>query len=328
MKKIYLYFLLLIAVVLGACRNDESYKQDQPESSGSGEINFALAGRVGTVVGEPLTEYIHSLNLFLFRENKEGEYILFRQKLLDKQQLNILSQANMMDEAGFTEFKEIVFDSVPIANYRIVGLANAKDSIGETLNFMSISGAVIGNTMEDVLATVSDGEESPYLFFGMTGTIRVGAESGDLPVLRLYRKVSMFALTLLEIPDVIGRIDMEFGNTYGSFNMKGSYIPESDIIVLASDDYTQQIQDSIQLDYVMLPTVEGDSTFIRATFYLLNGSKQVVNLPKYVFRPNTITKVTATIDPDQAGGNWKMNLNSLITVNVEWNVDQQPPIKI
>lgn len=48
----------------------------------------------------------------------------------------------------------------------------------------------------------------------------------------------------------------------------------------------------------MLPTVEGDSTTILTTFYLSGGTKLPVTLPKYVFRPNTITKVTATIDPD------------------------------
>lgn len=50
----------------------------------------------------------------------------------------------------------------------------------------------------------------------MTETIHAG--SGEtMPVLRLYRKISMFALTLLKIPDVVERIDMEFGNTYGFF---------------------------------------------------------------------------------------------------------------
>ncbi|MEI3125518.1 MAG: hypothetical protein V8T44_06560 [Odoribacter splanchnicus] len=47
-----------------------------------------------------------------------------------------------------------------------------------------------------------------------------------------------------------------------------------------------------------------------------------------MLKPNTITKVTATIDPDQPGNIWKVNVNSLIDVDVEWNVDQEPPITI
>ena len=60
----------------------------------------------------------------------------------------------------------------------------------------------------------------------------------------------------------------------------------------------------------------------------VNGPKQPITLPKYVLKPNTITKVTATIDPDQPGNIWKVNVNSLIDVDVEWNVDQEPPITI
>ena len=78
----------------------------------------------------------------------------------------------------------------------------------------------------------------------------------------------------------------------------------------------------------MLPTVEGDSTTILATFYLSGGTKLPVVFPKYVFRSNTITKVTATINPDQSGNTWKVDVNSLITVDVEWNVDQEPSIII
>ena len=96
----------------------------------------------------------------------------------------------------------------------------------------------------------------------------------------------------------------------------------------ANDAYTQQVQDSITLTYVTLPTVSGDSSSFQASFYLVGGPKQVVNLPKYILRPNTITKVTATIDTDQSGNLWKVDINTLITVDVEWSVEQEPPITI
>ena len=72
------------------------------------------------------------------------------------------------------------------------------------------------------------------------------------------------------------------------------------------------------MTYVTLPTVAGDSSTFLTTFYLVNGPKQPITLPKYVLKPNTITKVTATIDPDQPGNIWKVNVNSLIDVDVEW----------
>lgn len=326
MKKVYFCFVLFSLLTLGACHNDDSYKQNQPQPQQPTDIRLVLAGRVGTVVGDSLSEYIEALNLLLFRENNAGNYLLYRQKMLTKNELRALANGDIASEAGFTVFKEVTFDTVPVGNYQIVGVGNVLDSTGAAMPNVAFSGLTIGAAMSDVMVTVRDGEESPRLFLGMTNAISAGSDTDALPVMRLYRKVSMFALTLLKIPDVVNRIDMEFEQTDGSFNMQGNYSGNN--FVLASKTYTQQVQDSITLNYVMLPTVQGDSTSILATFYLSGGAKQPVTLPKYLLAPNTITKVTATIDPDQSGNAWKVNINSLITVNVEWNVDQEPPIVI
>lgn len=331
MRNIYLYLLLLGGVIVGACHDDQSYKQDEPEGpepEGHADIRLALTGRVGSVVGDSLTEYVDALNLLLFRENAGGEYVLYRQRLLTKEQLNALADADENADAGFTAMKEVAFDTVPVGYYRIAGVGNVLDSVGGVQANASLRGAAVGASMTEVLAQVTDGSESPRLFWGMTEAIDAGGDAAVLPVLRLYRKVSMFELTLLKIPDVVDRIDMMFEHTYSSFNMEGDFTRGSENWVYDTRGYEQQVQDSIRLNYVMLPTVAGDSTTIEATFYLSGGGKQPVTLPKYVLRPNTITKVTATIDPDQLGNAWKVNINSLITVNVEWNVDQEPPIII
>lgn len=327
MKKVYLCFLLFVLVAFEACRNDESYKQNEPEPSEPADISLVLTGRIGSMVGDSLYDYIGSLNLLLFRENSTGDYVLYRQRILNKQQLKELANGEGTAEAGFTIYKEVTFDTVPVDNYRIVGVGNVLDTLGQALPNVSLQGVTTGALMTDILATVRNGDESSRLFWGMTGIIRAGADA-EPPVMTLYRKVSMFALTLLKIPDVVNRIDMEFDPTYGSFNMQGNYTPESGIPVFALREYTQQVQDSITLNYIMLPTVTGDSTSILATFYLSGGVKQAVTLPKYIFKPNTITKVTATIDVDQPGQAWKVDINTLISVDTEWNVDQEPPITI
>lgn len=328
MKKIYLYLLLLVFIVCESCRNDEGYKQNEVGPLEPQDIAVMLTGRIGSVVGDSLSEYVKALNLLLFRENNAGDYVLFRQRVLNKEQLMALADGDRSAEAGFTVFKEVVFDTVPVGYYRIVGLGNVLDSTGMQQSGVSLDGLAAGASMRSILVSIMAGEQSPRLFWGMTNRIQAGGALTELPVLRLYRKVSMFSLTLLKIPDVVNRIDMEFDHTYGSFNAEGGYTPDREIPVYGMNKYTQQQQDSITLNYVMLPTVEGDSTAILATFYLAEGGKQPVVLPKYVLAPNTITKVTATIDPDQAGETWKVNINSLITVNVEWNVDQEPPITI
>lgn len=328
MKKVYLYFLLLAFVSFEACRNDESYKQGQVDPLEPADISVMLAGRIGSVVGDSLSQYIGALNLLLFRENNAGDYVLYRQRTLNKDELRNLSDGDKTSEAGFTVFKEVSFDTVPVANYRIVGVGNALDSTGNALPNVSLQNVTIGTQINDVLVAVRDGDEASRLFWGITETIRAGAEVTELPVLRLYRKVAMFDLTLLKIPDVVSRIDMVFGNTYASFNMAGDYTAGRGITVYGMNEYTQQVNDSIQLSYIMLPTVEGDSTSILATFYLSGGVKQPVTLPEYVLAPNTITKVTATIDTDQSGNVWKVDVTSLITVDIEWNVDQEPPINI
>lgn len=329
MRRVYLFGGLLLLTILQACREDDSYKPYAPEENSTGNIEVALTGRVGTVVGENLTTYVKSLNLFLFRENTTGDYVLYRDMLLDKSQLEALTENITGTQSGFTVPREIIFDSVPLANYKIVGVGNVQDSLGNALPNVSLQGVTTGNTLNQVLAVVKSGEEASRLFWGITDVVQVGATPATtLPVLSLYRKVAMFALTLEKVPSVVDRIDMDIEMVNSSFNMNGTFQEGAGNYVFASNQYQQQVKDSITLTYVTLPTVAGDSSTFLTTFYLVNGSKQPVTLPKYVLKPNTITKVTATIDPDQAGNTWKVNVGSLISVDVEWNVDQEPPITI
>lgn len=144
MKRVYLYFFLLGSVIPGACHNDESYKQAQPTEPAT--IDLLLTGRVGSVVGDSLVEYVDALTLLLFRENTTGDYVLFRQKMLNKEQLRALTNGDGT-ESGFTLFKEILFDTVPAANYRIVGVGNVLDSAGNQLPQVSLEGTAIGTSM-------------------------------------------------------------------------------------------------------------------------------------------------------------------------------------
>lgn len=328
MKRVWLYFSLLSLLGLNACREDDSYKSTDPEPGKTGKVELVLTGRVGTVVGEDLTTYIKSLHLFLFRENTAGDYVLFRNQVLNKAQLEALAENDGNTQAGFTVPREVIFDSVPIANYKIVGVGNVLDSLGNIQPNVSLQGVTTGSSLNQILAVVRSGDEASRLFWGITGMVQVGATETNPPVLSLYRKVAMFALTLEKIPNVVNQIAMDIESVYGTFNMSGAYPGETGSYALVSYQYTQQVQDSITLAYVTLPTVAGDSSTFQTTFYLVDGPKQTVTLPKYVLKPNTITKVTATIDPDQAGDTWKVNVNSLINVEVEWNVDQEPPITI
>lgn len=118
MRGVYLFGGLLLLIILQACREDDSYKPYPPAKDSTGNIAVALAGRVGTVVGENLTTYVKSLNLFLFRENTTGDYVLYRNMLLDKSQLEALTENTMSTQPGFTVPREFVFDSVPLANYK------------------------------------------------------------------------------------------------------------------------------------------------------------------------------------------------------------------
>ena len=55
MRGVYLFGGLLLLIILQACREDDSYKPYPPAKDSTGNIAVALAGRVGTVVGENLT---------------------------------------------------------------------------------------------------------------------------------------------------------------------------------------------------------------------------------------------------------------------------------
>lgn len=328
MKRMILWPLLWGALFFSGCRNDDSYKPESPDSSTSGKLSLVLTTRVGTTIGDPLTQYVKSLNLLLFRANETGSFDLYRMVSLNKEQLETLENGEDDAEAGFTALKEFTFDNVPLDDYQIVGIGNVVDSTGAVLPNVTLKGAVTGNDMSQIIAEITDNNQASRLFLGQTETVRAGATQSAPIILRMFRKVSMFALTLEKIPDVVNQISMDITNTYGSFNMAGTYTSGNDIFVHADNSYTQQVQDSITLTYVTLPTVSGDSSTFQSTFYLVDGPKQVVNLPKYLLRPNTITKVTATIDTDQSGNLWKVDINTIISVDVEWNVEQEPPITI
>ena len=328
MKRMFLWPLLIGALIFFSCRNDESYKPEVPEPSTPGKLSLVLTTRVGTQIGDPLTKYVKSLNLLLFRENETGGFVLYRMVSLNIEQLRALENGEEDAEAGFTALKKFTFDEVPLDNYQIVGIGNVSDSTGAALPAVTLKGAVPGNGMSQILAEITDGSQASRLFWGKTETVRAGATGTTPATLRMFRKVSMFALTLEKIPDVVNQITMDITNTYGSFDMAGTYTPGNDIFVHTNNTYVQQVQDSITLTYVTLPTVSGDSSAFQSVFYLVNGPKQVVNLPNYLLKPNTITKVTATIDTDQPGNLWKVDINTMITVDVEWNVEQEPPITI
>lgn len=328
MKQTFLLTFLSMVLFFYGCRKDDSYKSEQPEPDIPSKVSLILTTRVGTIIGQPLTVYVKSLNLLLFRENETGNYVLYRTVSLNKRQLEALEDGEDEAEAGFTALKEFTFDELPLGNYQIVGIGNVIDSTGAVLPQVALKGVMPGNDMSQILVEVADGNQASRLFFGKTETVRAGATGSSPSVLRMFRKVSMFALTLEKIPDVVNQISMDITNTYGSFDMVGAYTPGDDIFVHADNSYTQQVQDSITLTYITLPTVSGDSSTFQSVFYLVDGPKQIVDLPKYFLRPNTITKVTATIDTDQPGNLWKVDINTIITVDVEWNVEQEPPITI
>lgn len=94
----------------------------------------------------------------------------------------------------------------------------------------------------------------------------------------------MFALTLEKIPSVVDRIDMDIEMVNSSFNMNGTFPGRTGSYVFVSNQYRQQVKDSITLTYVTLPTVAGDSSTFLTTFYLVNGPKQPITLPKYVLK--------------------------------------------
>lgn len=74
------------------CREDDSYKPEQPDPSTPGKLSLTLTTRVGTKVGDPLTDYVKSLDLLLFRAGETGSYVLYRDGVLNKQQLEALER--------------------------------------------------------------------------------------------------------------------------------------------------------------------------------------------------------------------------------------------
>lgn len=325
MNKVILCLAMLVVGVLSGCRDDRTADVG-PNVVGNGVIDMAVTGRVGTVVGSDLPEYIKSLQLFLFRQNDNGIYILFKNKSFTKEQLVTLTDNADDPGSGFTAFKEVVFDSLPIGTYQIAGVGNVTDSLGAPLPNAALAGVAIGNTMEQIIARVTADSMAPRLFYGITEELQAGQAQPVTPQLRLYRKVSMFLLTIKDIPEAVTGATVQIGSTSNAFNMTGRFLAGGS----ATSDYVRlfptPLVDSVTLTNITLPSIPtGPSTFT-LIFQLANGDQKVVPLPSYRLLENTITKLTARINVNS--GNWEVDLQTLISVNVEWNVDQEPPVII
>lgn len=325
----YLVVFILGLGALSACHNDDSNKPVVP-SNGPGQIKLAVTGRIGTYVGQEFTDYVKSLHIFIFRQNDNGTYLLTQDAFYNQDQLQALTNGTTDVASGFTKAKDIDFENLPIGTYMIAGVGNMADSVGTAWEYADLSGIEQGNTMEEVVVSITSGHPSPRIFFGMTEPFVLGSALPANPNLALFRKVAMFGLTLEKVPAVVERIDMEIENTYGAFNLTGNFVPGNVISVSQSRNYDfAEEQDSLAFPVITLPTVMGQTSAITLIFYLENG--QVINIPlqtSYTLKENTITKLAATINANQEGGQWTVDLTISVSADVEWNVDQEPGIII
>ena len=330
MQRFYVVWIFILSSFIVGCSDDGSNKEDEKPGSGPGRIDLAVTGRVGTFIGENLTDYIKSLDILLFRENNNGIYLLNQTVSYTKAELEELTAGTAESAAGFTKSRLTDFDNLPVGNYIIVGVGNIRDSLGRPTTEANLTEAVVGNTMREVIASVTSGSPSPRLFFGMTEPIVVGAAQPATPSLLLFRKVAMFSLTLENVPSSVREIDIEIQNTYGAFDMTGSFLDTRIMSVMQKNFYEfNEDQPRLPIAVVSLPTVDDESSAITFIFHLENG--QVITIPlekSYVLKANTITKLTAAIDANQSGGVWTVELSLSISADVEWNVDQEPNIVI
>lgn len=328
MQRIGLFLSMCFLMAFSACSHDNNH--DDPLPAETGIINLSMSGRVGAVIGDELTSYVKSLDLLLFREGNDGVYTLLKTQTLTKEQLLSLKQGTDQENAGFTKIKQLTFDNLPIGTYQIVGVGNIRDSVGTPFDNAALTGVTVGNNQSQVIAAITNGSVSPRLFYGTTAPIVLGTATPVNPSLTLYRKVAMFALTLEKVPAAVTQIIVEIKDTYGAFDMTGSFLSNNIITVLESNTYQfTKEQEQLPISLITLPTFPAKQSLITLTFYLDNG--QVFKIPltnQYTLKSNTITKLTATIDADQSGGNWKVDLTIAISADVEWNVDQEPPIII
>ena len=327
-RQIILGMAVLFLLTFAACNSDDNWNKE-PET-GSSKIELAVTGRVGTLVGENLAGYVKSLDLFLFRQNTGGVYQLFKNVSYNESEIEALTAGTTEAASGFTEPRTIDFGGLPVGIYVIVGVGNMRDSTGTDLPNATLSGITTGNTMEEVIAAVTAGNTSPRIFFGQTEAIQLGAQQPATPQLSLFRKVAMFDLTLENVPSVVKRIDVQVGETYGAFNMTGNFLNDRVISVTQQNNYNFSAnQPSLPISLITMPTVTGEQSDITLIFYLDNGQTITIPLPSpYALKANTITKLTATINADQEGGQWNVDLTISISADVEWNVDQEPGIII
>lgn len=330
MQRLYWIFILFLVLLFSACSSDDV--NDHMTDGKTGTINLSFSGRVGTVIGDKLTDYVKSLDLLLFREDNNGIFVLTDNVALTKADLEALKEEGTLTEPGFTTTKLLSFENLLIGTYEIIGVGNMRDSLGNPQSNASLTGVTIGNTMEQVIASINNGSSSPRLFYGTTGQLVLGTSTPAAPSLNLYRKVAMFALTLQNVPQAVVRIDLEVENTYGAFDMLGTFLDNKVITVNQSRNYNfTESLNTVPVTLVSLPSypIGGKGSAFILKFYLDNGQEILIPIQNsYILKSNTITKLTATVDAEQSGGVWDVELTISISADVEWNVDQEPPIII
>lgn len=329
MKQFSLIILTIIMGMANSCCSDDDDKETVIPA-GNKSIDLSITSRVGSVINDDLTKYVESLNLLTFRKNRQGTYVLYQTTVLTEAELDALSAGDGAVSPGFTAKKKVTIGKLPVGTYQVVGLANVLSETGAPLPNASLDGLTLGNTMEQVVASVKDGMEAPRFFFGVTDPVVLGAEMTVTPTLTLNRKVSMFVLTLKDVPEVVKEIALETQNTYGAFDMTGQFHPTPVNDVSENSMYNfVGLQDSVMVASISLPTA---SSAVRSsfavTFTLDNGQVITEALPQYTLQENTIIRVTATVNTEKPGEQWKIELTFDLMVNVEWNVDQEPPIEI
>lgn len=261
-------------VLLAACTVK---KADLPEETG-------VSVQMATEGADKFENYIHSLNIYVFRQDAGGDYTYFSTLA----ELDSLGIQQLQDGSARGDSK-LFTARLAVGKYQLFFVGNG-------------AGRIRGNLQEnvtrpeDLLIYGNTGGEEKVYFLGNAVASVVAATAVPLKV-TLKRAVSKLILVLEEVPSQIAAISLTIDKIAAGMSINGKLTDSAVVIekTFERKDNGSGLKDTVVYSLLTFPTIGAASPF-SVTFRSVMGEEVRKEMPSLVFLPDKYIRVTGIIN--------------------------------
>lgn len=313
MRKKYLYKILAGFILWGmfsAC-------------SDSSADNTAMKGNVSvSMVTEGIYhfgEYIHSLNVYAFRQSDENEYFFYTTIAeLNQDDIDALESGNTT--SGSNTDGKILNINIPAGSYKFFFVANT----GKRLSGDFLPGVT---RPADVFLTYPPGGLNESYFLGSIPVI--AGETGSQNVsITLRRIISKLIVQLYDVPEQVEMITFNVGGIASKVDMNGDL--SADMIIVSKAYFLSHEDvystDTVNYEFLTFPAATGFSD-LDIVFQSESGEQKIKTITGINLLPDKYVEITGKINPGNSG---LLNFDVLIriAVNENWGNEAGPDFPI